>query len=41
MNRHCSAPYAIAICLASVAACALAGAAIATYLYDRIINGRG
>lgn len=40
MNPRWSTPQAIAMCLASLAAFALMGAAIATYLYDKLIGGQ-
>lgn len=40
MNRQCSMPYVVAVCLASVAAVALAGAVIGQYIFDKVTGGK-
>jgi len=40
VNRHCSAPMTVAVVLSTLAACAAAGYAVATYLFDKITEPR-
>lgn len=40
MPRPCSAPYVVAVTVASLVACFAAGAAIGAHLFDRITGGQ-